>query len=213
MASMLAEFENFPKEKALIGEMLIAYGEIEFVITRMLAAFFKDTGSEDTAARMFFRVKGEGPRLDVADAILRPQLKKFSLSGKWGNALGAARHCKTIRNQFAHCHWFLDQENKVLSFMNLDVDAASGEGEMLVRFEPIDLPLIEAQHQYFDYAIALLYFLDQEYRRKQGMKSAHDFSEPKSIPQPPTSNLKKLLAQKQATDKSAEASPAESPKL
>ncbi len=70
MALLLLEFDSFPEEKAIVGEMLMAYGEIEFALVRLIGTFFQE--DNDTAARILFRVKGEGPRLDVADAILRP---------------------------------------------------------------------------------------------------------------------------------------------
>jgi hypothetical protein len=185
MAKLLSEFEERPKEKSLLGEMLLAYGEIEFLMVRILAAFFDHR--EDTSARVLFRVRSEGQRLDVADAILRPEMDKLKLSGKWGNAIGAARHCKEIRNQYAHCHWWHDEERD-LCFLSLDADAAKADGEMQVHFQPIDLKLIEQQHAYFQYTLDFLFFLDSEVRKMLGIETTHGFPEPKSIPQPRKSN-------------------------
>jgi hypothetical protein len=196
--ALLIEFTGLPKEKALIGEMVMAYGEIEFGLVSIITFIFDGDG--ERAARVLFRVNGEGPRLAVADAIIRPELAKIGLAGKWDNAYGAAKHCKNIRNQYAHCHW----QNHLplgLSFMNLDA-MASGRGDNLtVTFEPIDLALIESQHQYFDYTTKLLYFLAGAYQVKRGRLPTHDYEFPKSIPPPPLSNLKALVARMSKTEK------------
>lgn len=70
MALMLIEFDDYPHEREIIGQMLIAYGEIEFALLRCLCAFLDDDAH--TSARIIFRVRGEGARIDVCDAILRP---------------------------------------------------------------------------------------------------------------------------------------------
>jgi hypothetical protein len=103
MAILLYEFHDFPDEQEAIGKMLIAYGELEFAILGCIGAVLNSDMAQ--ALRILFRVRGEGARIEVADAILRPAFAKVGLGGKWGNALGAARACKNIRNQYAHCHW------------------------------------------------------------------------------------------------------------
>jgi hypothetical protein len=198
MAGLLIEFEDHQEEKVLIGEILTAYGEFEFILAQLLCHLFKN--NTHTAARVLFRVKGESARIEVVDAMLRPEMDAFGLGGKWGNALGALRYCKEVRNQYAHCHWFKDGE-KPLCFMNLDSDVTSASGEVIVQFEPVDLPLIQKQHQYFEYTLGVLYFLEDRFRTHFG-ESSDGFPEPISIPQPPKSNLKAILAASSKTEKS-----------
>ena len=193
---LLLEFENFPKEKALIGEMVIAYGEIEFAIATILGSIHGQDAN--IATRILFRVKGESPRLEVADAIIRPVMENSGLVGKWDCAYGAAKYCKNIRNQYTHCHWWAEKE--LLMFLNFDRMAEKRVGVLTTNFEPIDLPLIERQHQYFDYCTRLLYFLHTEYRRRVGISPIPDVSEPKSIPEPPRSNLKEILDRKSGSE-------------
>jgi hypothetical protein len=195
---LLVEFEEHQEEKTLIGEMLIAYGELEFAIVQMLAHAF--TKGNDTSARLMFRVRGESARIEVADAILRPELETIGLGGKWSNAIGALRYCKEVRNQYAHCHWWKTKDQP-LCFMNLDSDATAASGEMTVSLEPVDLPLIRQQRQYFEYTSELLYYLESRYRERLG-KEADAAPEPKSIPQPPKNNRKALLAARSETGKS-----------
>lgn len=187
---LLIEFDKYPAEKALVGEMLIAYGEIEFALAGIVGELLD--GDLDTAVRILFRVKGEGPRLDVADAIIRPGFQKLSLEGYWGNALGAAKQCKSIRNQYAHCHWWA-RDDQPLSFMNLDEESSAATGEINIQLQPIDHALLKTQHEYFQYALHWLYFLRKEYPKRVGRLSSHGFSAPKSIPAPPLSNRKKIL--------------------
>jgi hypothetical protein len=185
MPSLLSEFDDFPRERNLIGEMLLAYGELEFVLVSSISqALSVDI---DTSTRILFRVRGESARLLVADAILRPTFSRHQLEAKWITAFSAANHCKNIRNQYAHCHWQL-HEGK-LYFINLD-EEATDNGEILnVTFFPIDLSLIERQYAYLEYAAAYLYFLDDRLARKLGKElSTPPFPEPKSIPQPPRDN-------------------------
>lgn len=184
MAVLLYEFQNFPKEQEAIGKMLIAYGEIEFAILSCLGAVLNNDMA--FALRILFRVQGEGPRLSVADAILRQSLTRVGLGGKWGNAFGAAKACKNIRNQYAHCHWQVYEGQ--LRFMNLDAEAQLPEGEIKVAFRPVDWPLIARQLNYFEYTLDFLYFLQAEYHLKMDKTATHDFLEPKSISPPPRYN-------------------------
>jgi hypothetical protein len=181
MANMLIEFINHDQERDIIGQLLIAYGEIEFGLLGCLRVVLDIDLS--TAARIIFRVRGEGARIDVCDALMRPAFSKVRLGSKWDNAMGAAKHCKSIRNQYAHCHW--QHHDETLRFANFDVDARSKDGTLKVTLLPIDLDLLEKQRRYFEYALDWLYYLDDEYQKRVGKISNHSLSEPKSIPAPP----------------------------
>src|SRR5262249_27618216 len=98
---LLIEFDKYPDELSLVGQMLLAYSEFEFELAKLIGHFLE--GDTDRAARVFWRIQGEAARIEVADAILRPFFEKHNLAGKWCNALGALRYCKNIRNQYAHC--------------------------------------------------------------------------------------------------------------
>lgn len=187
---MLTEFDIHPKEKALIGEMLLAYGEIEFAIVAILGILF---GLDyDRAAQVLFRVHGEGPRIAVADGLLLKALKQKGLGDLWNLAYGAVKHCKSIRNQYAHCHWFkreIEDPKSPIMLMNVDQDASARVDDLQLNFVSVDLTLLQQQHQYFDYTLDLLRALDEQYRKASGLPPAiHDWSVPKSIPAPRLSN-------------------------
>jgi hypothetical protein len=189
---MLLEFKNFPQEREIIGQMLIAYGEIEWALTVCLQQALNISPSEST--RILFRVRGESARIEVADAIARPAFKKIGLGGKWENAIGAARVCKNIRNQYAHCHW-RKFDDGVLRFINLDTEVEAAEGSLIVEAIPVKLGLLKRQDQYFKFALDWLYYLEEEYKVRAGRSSSHDLTEPKSIPAPPLYDRPKSVRQ------------------
>jgi hypothetical protein len=158
MANMLVEFENYPKERELIGTLLIAYAEIEFALFSLIAAVLGDT--QDNAVQIFFRIRGEGARIEVSDAIVRPFLTKHGLGPKWSNAIGPLRLCKKIRNQYAHCHWMLINEN--LSFLDFDSAVESSSENSKVSMRAVDNALLQKQRLYFEYALDWLYYLASE---------------------------------------------------
>jgi hypothetical protein len=167
--------------------MLMAYGELEFDVARLLGYVVE--GGNDIAGRIFFRVNGESARLDVADAILRPFFERLKLGGQWGNALGALRYCKNVRNQYAHCNWHT--QNGGLVFINMDADVDSPEGILTVHLYPTDLALLQKQTEYFQYTIGSLFYLNCKCRLRSG-EEAPDFPIPKSILQPPLHNRPKI---------------------
>ena len=93
MNGLVFEFDKFPKEHSVIGDMLLAYGEIEFVLLSLVGQVLDDDVS--TGTRVLFRVGGEGARMEVADAILRPAYRKAELEGKWGVASERPNTAKT----------------------------------------------------------------------------------------------------------------------
>jgi hypothetical protein len=180
VAMMLYEFTGFPREREIVGQLLIAYGEIEYALLGCLRNVLDD--DIHTATRILFRVQGESARIEVSDAIMRPAFTKVGLGHKWGNAIGAARICKNIRNQYAHCHWHLQNGN--LNFLNLDVVSRSPEGPIGVAFIKLDISLLEEQLTYYEYALDWLYYLAKEYQKQVGRLTSHDLSEPKSLHAP-----------------------------
>ena len=178
---MLFEFENFPKEKELIGALLIAYGEIEFALFSLIASVLGDT--QDNAVQIFFRIRGESARIEVSDALVRPSLINQGLGPKWSNAVGPLRLCKKIRNQYAHCHWILISDK--LYFIDFDSSVESGSPDTKALMHTVDKALLQKQYEYFSYALDWLYYLAGEYEFRAGKKDGHSLPEPKSIAAPP----------------------------
>ena len=184
----------------------MAYGEFEFTIAQLLG--YAIPGGDDTAARLLYRVNGEAARLDVADALLRPFFETtLRIAGAWTNTLGALRYCKNVRNQYAHCHWHNPATIPLgLCFLNMDHDADSPEGTLNVHFYPTDLLLLQKQHEYFEYTLDWLFYLQCACWAHVG-KNSRNPRVPKSIPQPPLHNLQKKRPAMLAAGATPEAGP------
>lgn len=152
----------FPEHAALIGDMLLGYGELEFFTLELLARSFGGMADIPKSTRILYRLRGANDRLNVADAILRPFMSDIKLSGQFSQWLGAMRRCRVIRNQYAHCAWGPQRDRLWLA--NLDEAAQSSEGSIPLEFYPIDLPILKEQQAFFRYALDLTIYLMGEVR-------------------------------------------------
>jgi hypothetical protein len=166
MGNVLIFLKDYPDERALIGEILIAYGELENSVVDLVDAVLDDN---ETALRALFRLRSEGQRLDVADAIVRKWITEQKLDGVYGQALGAVRRCKAIRNQYAHCTWF--ERHGALAFINLEDAARAPEGPVTLTARRVDLALLRKQREFFDSTEDLLVYVAESYRRNMGRAS------------------------------------------
>jgi hypothetical protein len=181
MGNVLTMLSGHPDEASLVGEILIAYGELENSLIDLLDAVLDE--DQDTALRTLFRLRSEGQRLDVADAVARKWMTQQNLEGVYSRALGAIKRCKTIRNQYAHCTWF--PRDGRLFFIDLEATAKTAEGPCMLRPRRIDLPLLQKQREFFDYTEDLLVFVAESYRRSLGRgKRGRGEEAPKQLPHP-----------------------------
>lgn len=164
MGNVLIFLKDHPQESRLIGEILIAYGELENSLVDLVCAV-QDEDS-DTVLRALFRLRSEGQRLDVADAIARKWINQQGLGGVYALALGAIRRCKAIRNQYAHCAWY---EKNGLCFINLEEAAKKADDPLMLTPRRVNLPLLQRQREFFDYTESLLIHVADSYRKKLGM--------------------------------------------
>ena len=77
------------------------------------------THSPDEAFKAMFRVRSESARLQIANGLIAGPIAELGLASQYADAIGAARHCRNIRNQYAHCHWS-NYENGNLFFVSLE---------------------------------------------------------------------------------------------
>ena len=94
----------FPQEAALIGSLVIGYGEIEYD----LATCVEEVVGDDEPSRGFkamYCSKGEDGRLKLADVLCRSSFAERGLGAAFSETLDGVRHCKKIRNQYAHSNW------------------------------------------------------------------------------------------------------------
>jgi hypothetical protein len=79
-------------------------------------------GDFDTVLKRLFKIRGEAPRIDEGKKQGRPLYRNLNLGTEFDEAIAAMRHCRLIRNQYAHCNWWDDYSGH-LAFANLE-DAA-----------------------------------------------------------------------------------------
>jgi hypothetical protein len=104
-----------PEEAAIVGRLLLSYGELELMVAECLGNALFDRA---IALQAIFSIMGESARINLADALMRSRYVMWKLEGEYGLAIGAMKQCIQIRNQYAHCTWG-DAEGAGLFFTNL----------------------------------------------------------------------------------------------
>jgi hypothetical protein len=174
--------DEYPREAALVGRILAEYGEIEFELSQLVGKVLKD---QHQGIRVIFRSRGEETRINVADALLRPEFMRLGIKDAYEAMLGAIRHCKKIRNQYAHAHWtagFGGPEG--LSFADLEESVESKIGSTFVTTYPVDATLLEKQEKYLKYASHWLYHLMDRHDFLTGKSPGPGVEAPKMIEKP-----------------------------
>ncbi len=165
---------RYPSEAALLGHMLLAYGELELMVSECLCAAIE---SQDDARRMMFRIMGETSRIQATSAIMRRTYVAAGLGAEFDQAIGAVEYCITVRNLFAHCHW-ADHAEGGLFFTSLQ-DPAKATESFDYWYRHVDVPLLTELAEYFDYAAESLQFIQFELRLRQKKIKCHAFPMPK----------------------------------
>lgn len=181
---LMPALHRFPKEAARIGRIIAAFGELEFILALCVGEVLND---RDTALRAIFRLASDRARIDTADALIRPFYVKIGLQAEYSDMIGTVRYCRSIRNQYAHCHYG-DQPRYGLFLTNLQ-DAAEKPEEFEYQWRHVDVPLLDQQEHYFLYAQMCLQFLEAEYRFRSRRSSVpHSFPWPTKRERPPPHN-------------------------
>jgi len=181
--TILKAFLKFTDEAALIGRMLAGYADLEVNLMHCTQVVRDDL---DTVLKVMFRTRGETQRIDVAVALGRQHYRDLDLGTQYEMAVGAVRYCLRIRNQYAHCIWWDDNSGQ-LAFANLEEVAK--ENERLVNLKGltvhyVDIPLLQSQLAYFEYADSLLKWTNWEGRARAGKQTIPNRIAPVQIEQP-----------------------------
>lgn len=163
-----------PEEAAIVGRIVLAYGELELLVAECLAEFLHST---DGARRVMFRTVGETARIRVADALMRFFYVGHGLEGEYGLAMGAMEECIGLRNQYAHCQWADDIRHPGLFFTNLQ-DPAKSATSFDLWFKHLDVEVLSVQESFVNYTASALQYLKYECRLRTGQIRAHAFPKP-----------------------------------
>lgn len=181
---ILRPFLDFPNEANIIGRLLAGYTTLEVGLLHCVQVIRDDF---DAVFKSMFRVRSEGHRIDIADALGRHQYADIGLETQFAMAIGTMRHCMKIRNQYAHCNWYDDYTGK-LAFVNLEElarNASHVKDFTDLTVLHVDAPLLEKQEEFFVYADRILTWVNYEGRHRTGKIHSQPIPALKQIPQPP----------------------------
>ncbi len=149
---MFPVHRKFPKEMAVIGRILLDYGELELDLICVQVARAYDLNG---TLKAMFRVRGETNRVLIADGLGRAKYEKLGLGTEFGLLIETLRNCLAIRNRYAHAYWHDPDQGKQLCYVALE-ELAKDDLELKdltkLSFHYIDEPLLLTQENYFEYA-------------------------------------------------------------
>jgi hypothetical protein len=161
----------FPREAAIIGQLVIGYGELELALMNSVQT--GRGGDLDTVLKAMFRARGESRRIEVADALGRQVFIGLGLGQEFNTAIADMNYCRRIRNQYAHCQWVNDG-NGFLGFVNLEEIAKLNtliRDMSTLTHRHIDVPLLQEQEKFLDDVEHEIAWLNFEARVKLGTGS------------------------------------------
>lgn len=177
-------FGRHRKETALLGRILVSYGELELSMALLLGDVINN---QQCALRTIFRIVGETARINVADALIRERMIRADLEDEYADTIGAVRYSVKLRNQYAHCHWTDAPRKRGLYFADLQEPAKAHE-----KFEfwhkHIDSALLWDQLCHMAYASDCLLAINLEYAARNRVGPDQNFAMPPKERQPPLHN-------------------------
>lgn len=176
---------TFPKEMAVIGRILLDYGEIELDLMNCIqvAREFDLNGT----LKAMFRIRGETNRILIADGLGRAIYEKLGLGAEFDDLISTLRNCLAIRNRYAHAYWHDPDQGKALCYVSLE-ELAKEDSEVKdlskLSFFYIDEPLLLKQEAYFEYARDLIIYLNFEGRFRAGNLKQQIYKLPTPVAKP-----------------------------
>jgi len=180
--SISPAFVKFPYAGTIVGRMLAGYGELEFDLSRCVAAALDD---DDGAIKALFRLRGEQARISVADALMRQRYLYHGIDAQYCETIANMQFCRKIRNNYSHCHWIV--ENGSLCFVTLEdiVEKNSPLDFKKLKSYPVDDALLDEQEAFFRFTQRGLWYLRFEFEVRAGRAASHPFPMPAKTAQPP----------------------------
>lgn len=149
-------------ESIVLARLLAGYGEIELQMCMCLVAV---EGQIDTPIRQVFGKTGAERRIKICKKALRNDYDKANLTADLQAALSDLEWCRQIRNQYAHSSWFWTAPTG-LCFVNLEevANQPTTINSALTNRHRIDVPLLQAQEDFFWYVKQYLMYLETAYK-------------------------------------------------
>jgi hypothetical protein len=194
MAVVLPVFEKkFRTEGEIIGRLVVGYGELEIDLCHCIAAAVNDL---DMVFKEMFGRPSASRRIDTAVSIGRGIYVSRGLGNLFDEIICEMRHCLAIRNQFAHCHYFPDNNTGNLAFVNVEELARQkitayqkvtieDLASLTLNAKQLTQELLKEQENYFWQLRARFDFLNFEGRVRAGTLACNPFRPPEKVNPPP----------------------------
>jgi hypothetical protein len=176
---------TFPRQMAIIGRLLVDYGELELDLMNCVQVA---RGCDlNGVMKAMFRVRGETNRIDIADGLGRPPYVEVNMTAEFDAMIATMRHCLRIRNKYAHAYWHDPNQATELCYVSLEELAREPDevNDLLaLRFFYIDEPLLVEQERFFEYTRDLISYVNYEGRHRAGKLRQQFFPLPSQITPP-----------------------------
>lgn len=143
--------DTHPEEAQLVGDLVVRYGELEWMLCRVVGEV---TGDLDATIKAMYRPIGERIRIEIADGLVSGRLRKTTFFTAYTETLAALHKCREIRNRYAHASW-LSASEADFGFYNLRKLAESREPINLGSMTRTLVPLATIRHQSIFFAEVL----------------------------------------------------------
>ncbi len=169
-------FMSRREEAALLGDMVIGYGELEITFAHIAGLAINHKYAVLEACH---KVRSELGRIDIAHALSHEALDQQGLGPEFAYAESALRYCLKVRNQYAHAQWgdFPDG----LKFTN--PEQAFSRPLKPTLWKSINLELLTQQERFFENTRMWLIFLEVQLEAKAARRVLH-LNKPQEMPQP-----------------------------
>ena len=126
----------------MIAEMILGYSELEYRMF-MITSIVKP---EDTEAYdLFFSIDGEAQRIKLFSILCKKYVERLGYGESFSDLIGAIKHCKKIRNQYAHKAW--SHINDRLALMNYKKNNSGIVSK--IEYFHTSTEIISDQYKYF----------------------------------------------------------------
>jgi hypothetical protein len=144
-------FHHWPDEGAIVGRLLVDYGELEIELALSMGYAISDKGK---GMRDFFKTRTAKARIDLAEEQASPWMRLTGVGDEFAEAIAAMRVCKDIRNGFAHCYWISEKyiPECPAGLFFVDVEAwAKSPTPIGFQWQHAGLPRLQELEAYFKY--------------------------------------------------------------
>jgi len=174
-------FVAHPQEGAIIGSLVVGYGELEILLALLVRWIIDD---QDFAFRTLYGQRGESARITTAKTITFISLRHHQKRQEFEDMIDALRHCLKIRNQYAHGNWL--QTPHAISFANVENICQQQDKADLGKLTVQDVTLkkLRQQERYFVYVMQLIEYLIFSFQRERGAQSTFAPQAPPKVARP-----------------------------